>query len=122
MTDAGWTVDQLDRKARAEAGECVVANMHKGADAALIAWAKAEGRFVLIDRKSPWGNPFEMPDDGDRPTVVAKYANFYLPHKPGLLSRLPTLRGKVLGCWCHPEQCHGHVIAARVNDLERQHG
>ena len=118
----GWTADQLDRKAATEAGECVVSNMHndetgdRKIDEALINWAEAENRFVRIDRKTEWGNPFEIPGDGNRADVVAKFTKFYLPHKPGLLTKIPTLRGKVLGCWCHPQECHGHVIADVVND------
>lgn len=26
-----------------------------------------------------------------------------------IISNLPGLRGKVLGCFCHPKACHGHV-------------
>lgn len=33
---------------------------------------------------------------------------------------LPALRGRALGCWCHPEPCHGHVLAAVV-DLDLAH-
>jgi hypothetical protein len=110
-----WTPDQLDRKARAEAGECVVANMHDNTDAALIAWAEANDRFVRIDRKTEWGNPFEMPGDGDRAEVCGKFQRFYFPQKDSLLTKTEGLSGKVLGCWCHPEQCHGHIIAAAVN-------
>lgn len=110
-----WTDEQVERKEWAEQGLCVVANMHEGTDAALIAWAEADDRFVRIDRRTDWGNPFEMPDDGDRAEVVGKFSKFYLPYKDGLLARIPTLRGKVLGCWCHPEECHGHMIAEIVN-------
>jgi hypothetical protein len=56
-----------------------------------------------------------MPDDGDRAEVVGKFTKFYLPHKNGLLAKMPSLRGKVITCWCHPEECHGHVIAKIVN-------
>jgi hypothetical protein len=118
----GWTPDQLVRKAEAESGLCVVVNMRnddsgdRKIDEALINWAEAEGRFVRIDRKTEWGNPFEMPQDGNRPEVVSKFTKFYIPHKSGLLSKISSLRGKVLGCWCHPEECHGHVIADIVND------
>lgn len=108
--------DEADRIADAEAGRCVVANMHDGTDVALLMWARANDRFVRIDRKTEWGNPFEMPDDGERSEVVAKFSKFYLPYKDGLLSRMPALRGKVLGCWCHPDECHGHIIAEIVND------
>jgi hypothetical protein len=106
---------ELDRIADAEAGRCVVANMHDGEDDTLVAWARAHDRFVRIDRKTEWGNPFAMPDDGERAEVIGKFTKFYLPYKDGLLSRIPSLRGKVLGCWCHPEECHGHIIAEIVN-------
>jgi hypothetical protein len=118
----GWTADQLERQAAAQNDICVVANMrndgsgNRKTDEALINWAEAEGRFVRIDRKTEWGNPFEIPQDGTRADVVSKFTKFYLPHKPGLLTKVPSLRGKVLGCWCHPEECHGHVICDVVND------
>jgi hypothetical protein len=114
----------LERKAAAEAGECVVANMRtddsgRRVDEALLCWAEAEDRFVRIDRATRWGNPFEMPEDGTREEVVGAFTRFYLPHKPGLLRRLPSLGGKVCGCWCHPEECHGHVIAEAANRVLR---
>ncbi len=107
--------DELARRADAENGRCVVANMHDGCDVALLMWAQSNDRFVRIDRKTEWGNPFEIPDDGERAEVVGKFSKFYLPYKDGLLARMPALRGKVLGCWCHPEECHGHIIAEIVN-------
>jgi hypothetical protein len=122
----GWTPDQLDRKARAERGECVVANFREDngrrIDEALLAWAEAEDRFVRIDRKTDWGNPFEIPEDGERAEVVSKFAKFYLPHKNGLLCEITNLSGKVLGCWCHPEECHGHAIAEVVNRVAAGEG
>jgi hypothetical protein len=116
----GWTEDQLARQARAETGECVVANIGEGkegrrTDEALLAWAQGTDRYVRIDRQTEWGNPFETPDDGDHDEVIAKFEKYYWPHKNGLLRKVPSLRGKVLGCWCHPERCHGHIIADNVN-------
>lgn len=109
-----WHPSEVDRKERAERGECVVANLR--GDVELLAWAKSTGRYVRIDRQTEWGNVFEMPEDGDREAVIKKFAEFYLPHKDGLLRQLPNLRGKVLGCWCHPQDCHGQVIADLVNN------
>lgn len=117
-----WTPEQTERRLAAEGGQCVVANMHEGIDEALLQWAEAGARFVRIDRRTEWGNPFEMPDDGERAEVVGKFSKFYLPYKDGLLSRMPTLRGKVLGCWCHPEECHGHTIAEVVNRVAAGEG
>ena len=117
----GWTQDQAERKALVESGVCVVATMRDKIDAALLAWAEAADKLVRIDRQTEWGNPFEMPVDGERAEVCGKFSKFYFPHKPGLLAKVPTLHGKVLACWCHPEECHGHFIAEvvnRVNDGE----
>jgi hypothetical protein len=72
------------------------------------------GTYERIDRNSKWGNPFILKDDGDRQTVIASYANHYLPHKPSL--NPSEIRGKVLGCWCHPEPCHGDVLAEKADD------
>ena len=117
----GWTTDQLERKARIEAGFAVVASKRAGdngkeRDAALIAWADQQGLMVEIGRNTQWGNPFEMPGDGDRDAVCDKYAEFYLPHKDSLQKKLHTLKGKVLVCWCHPERCHGDHLAEQAND------
>ena len=60
---------------------------------------------------SPFANPFKVGRDGSRGEVVAKYLQ-WLQGQPALLARLPELQGKVLGCWCAPEQCHGHILAA----------
>jgi len=111
----GWTIDQSERKKLAEEGFCVVANMKDKTDTALIAWAEANDRFVSIDRTTDWGNHFVMPKDGTREEVVENFQKHYLPYKPSLLGALSALRGKVLGCWCHPEKCHGHIIAEMVN-------
>jgi len=35
----------------------------------------------------------------------------------GSLEALPELRGKDLGCWCAPENCHGDVLLALANKL-----
>ena len=114
-----WTPDQRARRAEAEAGLCVVANMHKDRDEALIAWARDTRRFMRVDQwsKSEWANPIIAPDDGNRDEVLRKFASVYLPNKNKLLAQIDSgaLRGKVLGCWCHPLPCHGHILAARAN-------
>lgn len=88
-------------------------------------WAQAveDGTAVYIGRAVPrkgfassrHGNPFKIGKDGTREDVLAKYeacirtsaqrhSVFYGHHIMGL-------RGKVLGCWCKPEACHGDVLA-----------
>lgn len=76
---------------------------------------------VYIGRGSTWGNPYVISSDGTRDQVIQSYKDLFLkkvqtgdiPH-----SRLITLKGKRLGCFCKPQNCHGDVIAEYVNNLE----
>jgi len=116
----GWTQSQLERRQLVEKGITVVASKRnddtgKPIDNALIAWADQQGLMLPIDRNTAWGNPFETPADGSRDEVCDNYANHYLPHKPSLLKHIPTLKGKVLMCWCHPLRCHGDHLAELAN-------
>jgi len=70
--------------------------------------------LVDISRSGPWGNYFETPGAGDRPTIIAQFALPGLPYNPSFLQLLLTLVGKVLGGWCAPEGCHGEVLLERV--------
>ena len=65
---------------------------------------------VYIGRPSIWGNPYIRGKDGDKATVIAKYKEHFLGSFH--LKQLATekLKGKVLGCYCKPEACHGDVI------------
>ena len=65
-------------------------------------------------KQSDWANPFKLGKHGDRQQIIAAYRE-HLDHSPALKLRLPELRGKVLGCWCHPEPCHGDVLCEAVN-------
>jgi hypothetical protein len=64
----------------------------------------------------PWGNPFVLGRDGDRATVIAKY-EAWIQTQPQLLARLPELKGKRLGCFCHPHPCHGDVLVRLADAL-----
>lgn len=69
---------------------------------------------VYIGRPSKWGNPFLIGKHGTREEVIAKY-EVWLRTQPHLVAALPELRGKVLGCWCSPQRCHGDVLARLAN-------
>jgi hypothetical protein len=71
---------------------------------------------VRIDRRSKWGNPFRIPQDGDRDQVIAKFRD-YLLGEPDLLASLDQLRGKTLGCWCKPLACHGDVLVELLEQV-----
>lgn len=113
-TDPEWNTSQEERRELVLAGATVVANKH--GDKALIKWGQENGKLVAVDRSSAWGNPFILDADGTREEVIANYREHYLPLKPSLLSRTAELKGKILLCWCHPEPCHGHVLANLVNE------
>lgn len=104
-----WSPEEQQLHNDLKAGATIVVSMREN-HANLVNWAKANGTFIAVDRSTEWGNPFELPYDGDRGTVIQNYATFYLPHKPSLLSRISELRGKALGCWCAPEACHADEL------------
>lgn len=112
LDEIGWTDEERERREQVRAGLAVVVNQKT--DDRLIRWAQFEGVLAKVDRTSDWGNPYEMPKDGDRDEVCDSFA-VYFARKHSLLKRLSELRGKVLACWCHPERCHAHHIAALVN-------
>ena len=64
---------------------------------------------VYIGRPSKWGNPFQIGRDGTRKEVIEKYRE-YLANSPELMASLSELKGKILGCWCKPNACHGDVL------------
>jgi len=81
-----------------------------------VAHCRREPYDVYIGRAVPrlglpqskWANPFRIGRDGTREECIEKY-RAYLLGRSDLLEDLEELRGKVLGCWCKPEACHGDV-------------
>lgn len=77
---------------------------------------------VYIGRKSPWGNPFVIGDEGmTREVVIEKFKEYfesYFLSDPSRQKELMSLRGKTLGCHCKPLPCHGDVIAQYLNSLD----
>jgi len=82
-----------------------------------VVHCKRETHDIYIGRPGKWGNPFEIGRDGTREEVIVKYARWIVDQK-NLMDALPELRGKVLGCWCAPKACHGHVLANLVDGLD----
>lgn len=82
-----------------------------------VVHCKREKYDIYIGRPSKWGNPFEIGKDVTREEVIAKYIN-WLETQPQLLAALPELKGKILGCWCSPKECHGDILAELANSLD----
>lgn len=72
---------------------------------------------VYIGRPTCYGNPFVIGRDGNREKVIAKYRTWLMLDEQKKLRELMLnkLKGKILGCFCKPESCHGDVICEWVN-------
>ena len=76
---------------------------------------------VYIGRPSKWGNPFEIGVHGNRQEVITMYkAWLWKQLKSNAITNeeILELDGKVLGCWCAPQACHGDVLIAAINYLK----
>ena len=70
---------------------------------------------VYIGRGSKWGNPFKIGIDGTREDVIEQYRD-WIQTQPHLLNSLEELRGKILGCFCSPQACHGDILVELLNN------
>jgi len=62
--------------------------------------------------KSKWANPYSVKKYG-RDECLKLYKKYV---KDNLMDDLSELKGKVLGCWCSPEPCHGNVLINLIRD------
>lgn len=84
---------------------------------------KKEKFDVYIGRPSKWGNPFTSKESElaefntvDRQESINLYKIWITKGKGVyLLDQLKELRGKTLGCWCSPKECHGDILSELVN-------
>lgn len=87
-----------------------------------VVHCKKEPYDVYIGRPSKFGNPFShLPGTlaqwrvDTREEAIECFRN-YLMNTPELLKAAKEeLRGKILGCWCHPQSCHGDVLVEIAN-------
>jgi hypothetical protein len=66
-------------------------------------------------------NPFKIGRDGDRNEVLKKYKEYILKKiekESGFKDSIKSLKGKNLGCWCHPLPCHGDILLEVLNTLK----
>ena len=78
---------------------------------------KKQSYDIYIGRPSKWGNPFSHKEGtlaefktDSRKEAVEKFEQYLINNKD-LMKDLPSLKGKVLGCWCKPQLCHGDILA-----------
>ena len=95
--------------------------------------AEEQGDAVRIDRRTRWGNPFLIGRHGTREEIIERYRSWLWQKVQSgefPLSQLAALNGKKLACWCHPQPCHGDVLAKAARwpharlavDMTLQHG
>ncbi len=84
---------------------------------------KSEPFDVYIGRPSIWGNPYSHKQGtlaeflvSSRKEAIEKYESYLLGNKL-LMDSLIELKGKTLGCWCHPKPCHGDILVKWVNSI-----
>lgn len=65
-------------------------------------------RFIKGATGSKWANPFPVKKYG-RDRCLELYRD-YIKSNPELMNSLGELEGKILGCWCAPEPCHGDIL------------
>ena len=81
---------------------------------------KCTPHYEYIGRGSYWGIPYSMFEDGDRDEVIRKfkydfdYDKFLNVDK----SKVYSLSGKRLGCFCKPQACHGDILADFLNSWD----
>ncbi len=78
---------------------------------------KKEPYDILISRPSKWGNPFVIGKDGTRKEVIEKFEN-WIRNQPELMNDIIELDGKVLGCWCKPQLCHGDILVKLLDEYK----
>lgn len=69
---------------------------------------------------SIWGNPFKKGSGGLETTedVLGAYES-HVRKSPKLMAELWALEGKVLGCWCKPDPCHGDILVKIFKELQQ---
>lgn len=91
-----------------------------------IVHCKKEPYDVMIDRRTPYGNPFTMKNksDEERTRVIEEFEKWFLDKMERgdnlMYKVLANLSGKTLGCWCKPKPCHGDIIVEWLNNYKEE--
>jgi hypothetical protein len=73
--------------------------------------------YVKGTKGSKWQNPFKISLYNREQCL-----DLYEQHIEGnnvLYDSLEELDGKVLGCWCKPDGCHGDILIKLLNEKKR---
>jgi len=78
-----------------------------------------EEHEVYIGRPSKYGNPFKIGEHGTRLGVIRKFKQWLLGNEK-LMNDIMELDGKILGCHCKPQKCHGDVLVEVIEAKKRE--
>lgn len=89
-----------------------------------VGW-EVDPSFVYIGRSGKghdgyFGNPLRLQAGAPRGSTLIKYRAYLedrLLKDDEFKRKLAELRDKTLICFCHPEPCHGHVIAEYLDQV-----
>ena len=69
-------------------------------------------------QSSKFANIYKVGKNGTREEVINKYKTYItnkLENDILLQKELINMKGKNLGCWCHPELCHANVLIELID-------
>ena len=83
------------------------------------------GSGVAVDNETypegenMWANPYKAGKDFDLSHVMSRYKLYMfglIQSGDVKLSDFNRIKGKKLGCWCHPKLCHGDILQSIINN------
>jgi len=73
--------------------------------------------YVKGTKASKWKNPYSVKKYG-----LEKCLELYEKHvrESELYNQLEELKGKILGCWCKPDACHGDILIKLLKEKNKK--
>ncbi len=74
--------------------------------------------YVKGAKQSKWCNKFSVKTYG-RDKCLELYHDYIIKNN-NLMKDIMELDGKILGCWCKPESCHGDILLKIINNIKNE--
>ena len=85
-----------------------------------VVHCKRESYEIYIGRPGYFGNPFAIGKDGTREEVCNKHyewAKERMEKDETFKHAVLDIRGKTLGCYCSPLDCHGNNLVRLIEEF-----